>query len=164
MSIAVVFSLATMSGAAKAEQKLAMVDVQQVVQALPQVAVIEQTIQAEFAEQIQEVQRLRSDGEFLLEKLQREKATMSAEQIKALEEQVNTVGQQLQQKGQPLQQNMQRRTQEERNKLFLLIQQAVTAIATEEGYDMVLNANAVPYTKPEYDISQKVLEQVSKAN
>jgi len=162
LSLAALFTLATMSGAANAEQKLAVVNVQEVLQALPQVAVIEQNIQAEFADQIQEVQRLRSDGNFLLEKLQRERATMGADQIKELEGQVNALGQQLQAKGQPLQQNMQRRTEEERRKLFALIQQAIDGIASKDGYDMVLNSNAVPFSKGKFDISQKVLDQVSK--
>ncbi len=163
ISIALLFTLATVSSAANAEQKIGVVDVQQVLQALPQVAVIEQNINAEFADQIQEVNRLRSDGNFLVEKLQREEATMSPEQIKELQDQINSVGQQLQQKGQPLQQNMQRRTAEERNKLLGLIKQAIDGIASKEGYDVVLNANAVPFTKPDFDISQQVLDQVSKA-
>ena len=164
LSLAALFSLAAISGAANAEQKLAVVNVQQVLSALPQVAVIEQTINAEFAQQIQEVQRLSADGNFLLEKLQREKATMSASQITELENQVNGIGQQLQAKRQPLAEKMESRTNEERRKLFALIQQAIDGIAAKEKYDMVLNANAVPFTNPKFDISQKVLEQVSKAN
>jgi outer membrane protein len=89
---------------------------------------------------------------------------MSAEQITELEGQVNAVGQQLQDKGQPLQENMQRRTEEERRKLFGLIQQAIEAIAKKDDYDMVLNSNAVPFSVPKFNISQEVLEQVSKAN
>lgn len=164
LSLAALFTLTTISATANAELKLAVVNVQQILQSLPQVAVIEQNINAEFADQIQEVQRLRSDGSFLLEKLQREKATMSAEQIKELENQINSLGQQLQAKGQPLQQNMQRRTEEERRKLFGLIQQAIDAIASKGNFDMVLNSNAVPFSKAKYDISIEVQEQVSKAN
>jgi outer membrane protein len=164
LSLAALFTLATVSGAANAEQKLAVVDIQKVLQALPYVAAIEQEIQEEFADEIQEVQRLRSDGNFLLEKLQRERATMSAKQITDLEAQVNTVGQQLQDKGKPLQDNMQRRTEEERRNLFLLIQQAIDVIAEKDNYDIVLNSNSVPFSMPEFDISQEVLEQVIKAN
>lgn len=164
LSLAALFTLATLSSAVNAEQKLAVVDVQQVLQALPQVAVIEQTINAEFEPQIQEVQRLSADGNFLLEKLQRERATMSPDQITELEAQVNDIGQQLQEKRTPLQQNMQRRTEEERRKLFALIQQAIDTIASKDKYDMVLNSNAVPFSQTKYDISQEVLEQVSKVN
>lgn len=164
LSLAALFTLATISSAANAEQKFAVVDVAQVLQALPQVALIEQNINSEFAEQIQEVQRLSADGNFLIEKLQREKATMSADEIKKLENEVNGIGQQLQEKRQPLQQNMQRRTEEERRKLFALIQQAINVIAAKEKYDMVLNASAVPFSDPKFDISQQVLDQVGKAN
>lgn len=163
MSIVAVFSMAVVANSANAAQKIGVVDVQQVLQALPQVATIEQSINAEFAEDIQEVQRLRSDGNFLVEKLQREEATMSEAQIKELQQQINEIGQQLQAKGQPLQQNMQQRTQEERNKLLGLIKQSIDSIAAKGGYDMILNANSVPYMKPEFDVSQQVLDQVSKA-
>lgn len=155
--------MAVISSAANAAEKIGVVDVQLVLQALPQVATIEDSINAEFADDIQEVQRLRSDGNFLVEKLQREEATMAETQIKELQQQINDVGQQLQAKGQPLQQNMQRRTQEERNKLLGLIKQSIDAIAAAGSYDMILNASAVPFMKDEFDISQQVLEQVSKA-
>jgi outer membrane protein len=59
---------------------------------------------------------------------------------------------------------MQRRTEEERRKLFALIQQSINAIADKEGFDMVLNSNAVPFSAEKFDISQKVLDQVSKIN
>ena len=162
MSLAVLFTMATVSASASAQEKIGIVDVQQILASLPQVATIEQQINTEFADQIQEVQRLRSDGQYLVEKLQREEATLSATQIKELQTQINAIGSQLQEKGQPLQQNMQRRTQEERNKLLGLIKQAIDAVADKGDYDLILNANSVPFSNPKYDVSQKVLEQVSK--
>lgn len=164
LSIAAILGLSVVSTVASAAQKIGMVDVQLVLQSLPQVAVIEQNINAEFQDQIQEVTAMREEGNFLVEKLQREAATMSEEQKVQLQEQIAALGQQMQVKGQPLQQNMQNRTAEERNKLLALIKQAIDGIAEAEGYDMVLNAQSVPFTKDEFDISQKVLSQVSKAN
>ncbi|MDT0593704.1 OmpH family outer membrane protein [Glaciecola petra] len=164
LSLAVLFTVATMSTAANAEQKIGVVNVQAVLANLPQVATIEQNINAEFADQMQEVQRLRADGNFLVEKLQREEATMSEAQIKELQAQINDIGQQLQQKGQPLQQNMQRRSQEERDKLLGLIGQAIQAIADSGKYDLILNATAVPFAGEEFNITQEVLDRVSKAN
>jgi outer membrane protein len=164
LSIAAILGLSIVSTMASAAQKVGVIDVQLVLQSLPQVAVIEQKINAEFQDQIQEVTAMREEGNFLVEKLQREAATMSEDQKKQLQEQIQTLGQQMQQKGQPLQQSMQNRTAEERNKLLGLIKQAIDGIAAKEGYDMVLNAQSVPFAKDEYDISQKVLDQVSKAN
>jgi outer membrane protein len=164
LSVAAILGLALVSTVASAAQKVGVIDVQLVLQSLPQVATIEQTINAEFQDQIQEVTAMREEGNFLVEKLQREAATMSEEQKQQLQEQIAVLGQQMQQKGQPLQQNMQARTAEERNKLLALIKQAIDTIAAKEGYDMVLNAQSVPFAKDEFDISQQVLSQVSKAN
>lgn len=162
LALTLLFSLASVSTVAQAEQKLAVVNVQQILVALPQFAAIDQTIQAEYSEQIQEVQRLQNDGNFLLEKLQRERATMSETQIKELEEQVVSARQQLQAIAQPLQQAIQQRTDEERRKLVDLIQQAISGIAAKDGYDMVLSVAAVPYFSPKSDISQQVLDQLTK--
>ncbi|MFC3121900.1 OmpH family outer membrane protein [Agaribacter flavus] len=156
--------LSVMSVVANAADKVGIVDVQRIIQSLPQIAAIEQSINEEFKDQRQEIQKLQSDGNFMVEKLQRESATMSEEEKTKLQQQIQELGQQLQQKAQPLQQNIQARTNEERQKLFGLIQQAINGIATEEGYDIILNAGSVPFAKPEFDISSKVLDKVSQAN
>lgn len=159
LSIAALFAVASVASAA---QKLAVVNIQQVLVSLPQFAVINDNINAEFADQIKEFQRLQNDGNFLIEKLQREQATMSPEEIKKLEQEVLALRQQIQTKGQPLQTSIQRRTDEEQRKLLGLIQQAIQSIAKDEGYDMVLSVAAVPYFSEKDDISQRVQDQVSK--
>ena len=51
-----------------------------------------------------------------------------------------------------------------RNKLLGLIKQAIDAVAAKEGYDVVLNSGAVAFAKEEHDLSEQVLQQVSKTN
>ncbi|GLR70827.1 OmpH family outer membrane protein [Agaribacter marinus] len=153
-----------MSVAANAAEKIAVVNMQLIIQSLPQVAAVEQAINEEFKDQRQELQKLQSDGNFMMEKLQREAATMSEDEKVKLQTQIQELSQQLQQKGQPLQQSIQRRTNEERQKLIILIRQAIASIAEAEGYDLIVDASAVSFAKPEYDISSKILDQVSKAN
>ncbi len=164
LAVVLLAGFSMMSMAANAADKIGVVDVQMILQSLPQIATIEQNINEEFRDQRQEIQKLQSDGNFMVQKLQRESATMSEEEKVKLQEQIQALSQDLQAKAQPLQQNIQRRTNEERQKLFGLIQQAIDGIAAKEGYDLVLNRTAVPYVKQEFDISQKVLDQVSKAN
>lgn len=156
-------SASVLSAPAMAEQKIAVVDVQAVIQSLPQLADIQTRIQEEFKDQIQAVNSKQEEFNFLVQKLQRESATMSEDEQKALQEQIIALRDDLQQTGQPLQQSIERRQAEERNKLLGLIKQAIDGIAAKEDFDMVLNATAVPYAKTEHDISQKVQEQVSKA-
>ena len=150
---------AMFSTAAMAEQKIGVVNVQGIFQALPQAAEIQNAIQLEFKEQVDEVNLLQRDGQLYTEKLQRDAATMSEQEKKIL-----SVREQLSQKVQPLQQNIQRRQNEERNKLLALIKQAIDAVAAKEGYDIVLDAPAIVYADESHDMSQQVLDQVSKIN
>jgi outer membrane protein len=146
-----------------ADQKVGVVDVQGIVRSLPKFAEIAQVVTSEFKDQIQEVNTQSEEYNFLLQKLQRESATMGADEKKKLEDQIIALQKTLQEKTGPLQQNMQRREQEEQRKLLGLVMQAVEKIAADGKYDIVLNRSTTPYAKPEFDISQKVLEQVTKA-
>lgn len=157
-------SSALVSTSVMAEQKIGVVDVQGVFQAMPQAAEISNNIQMEFKDQIEEVNQLQRDGQFFAERLQRDAATMSEQEKKELQQKILDVREQLAAKGQPLQQNIQRRSNEERNKLLALIKQAIDAVAAKEGYDLVLNAGAVSFAKEQHDLSEKVLKQVDKTN
>lgn len=146
-----------------AEQKIAVVDIQGIFQAMPQAAEISANIQAEFKTQIDEVNQLQKDGQFYAERLQRDEATMSEQEKTEIQEKILDVRRQLSEKAQPLQQNIQRRSQEEQNKLLALISQAIDSVANKQGYDVVLNAGAAAFAKEEFDISKDVLDQVNKA-
>ncbi|OFI34293.1 hypothetical protein BFC17_22135 [Alteromonas lipolytica] len=155
---------AMFSSAAMAEQKIGVVNVQQIFQALPQAAEIQNAISMEFKDQVDEVNLLQRDGQLYAEKLQRDAATMSAAEKKELEDKILAVREQLSQKVQPLQQNIQRRTNEERNKILGLIKQAIDTVAAANKYDLVLDAPAVVYADTKDDLSQKVVDQLSKLN
>lgn len=165
-TIATTVLLATtlLSTAAVAAQKIAIIDVQGVIQALPQTAQIVQGINNEFKAQFAEVQKLQKDGESEVEKLQRDGATMSEAQKKASQEKIMAIRAELQEKATPLQQEVQRRQNEEQTKLLGLVKQAIDAVAKAENYDVVLNAGAATFAKPEFDISEKVLAKVSQSN
>ncbi|MCP3427778.1 OmpH family outer membrane protein [Opacimonas viscosa] len=152
------------SASASAMQKIAVVDVQAVLQSLPQTQAIVASINNEFKAQFEEVQNLQKDGEFNVEKLRRDGATMSEAQKKELETKIMDIRAQLQQKATPLQQEVQRRQNEEQTKLLGLVKQAIDAISAAEDYDLVLNAGAATFVKPEFNISQKVIDRVSQAN
>lgn len=153
---------AMMSGAVQAEQKIGVVNVQGIFQSLPQAATIQQTIAAEFKDKTEEVSRLEKDIKYYLEKNQRDAATMSDKEKKELETKIIELRNDYTAKAQPLQQEIQKRAQEEQNKLLGLIRQGIEAVSAKEKYDLVLNANAVTFVNPEFDISKAVVEQVNK--
>ena len=147
-----------------AEQKIGAVNVQGVFQAMPQAASIQETIAAQFKDKTEEVSRLEKDIKYYLEKNQRDAATMSPKEKTELEGKIIALREEYTAKAQPLQQEIQKRLQEEQNKLLGLIKQGIDAVASKEKYDVILNSNSVAFINPDNDISKLVLEQVSKIN
>ncbi|MUH71557.1 OmpH family outer membrane protein [Psychrosphaera haliotis] len=144
-------------------ESIAVVDVQKVVAQLPQMAAMQQQLQKEFAGAAEEVEKLKSDIQFSMEKFQRESMTMSQEQQEKLRTDIEQMQQSYQAKAQPLQENIRRRQGEERNKIMAIIKTAVDEVAAEKKIDVVLQAQSVAFVKPEKDISELVLEKASKA-
>ena len=153
---------AMFSSAAMAEQKIGVVSVEAVFQQMPQAVGIAQTIAAEFKDQVDEVERLKKDIEYQINKRQREAATMSEAQIKELEDKIIELRNDYASKAQPLQQSIQRRQAEERNKLLGLIQQSIQKVAADGNFDLVLGGNSAVFAKPEFDLSQQVLDHVKE--
>lgn len=146
-----------------AEQKIGVVDVQGIVRTLPQFAEINQTVGAEFKDEIQQVNTQQEEYNFLLQKFQRESATMSDAEKKKLEDQIIALQKVLQEQAGPLEQKMQRRVQDEQRKLLGLVMQVVETIADDKKYDLILNKSNIPFVKAKFDITQEVLDQVTKA-
>ena len=152
------------SSAVFAEQKIGAVNVQGIFQAMPQAASIQESIAAEFKDKTEEVSRLEKDIKYYLEKNQRDAATMSAKEKTELEGKIIALREEYTGKAQPLQQEIQKRLQEEQNKLLGLIKQSIDAVAAKGKYDVILNANSVAFINPDHDISKLVLDQISKIN
>ncbi|ALT00338.1 hypothetical protein AT746_05415 [Lacimicrobium alkaliphilum] len=151
-----------LSSAAMAAQKIGVVNVQGIFQSLPQAAVIQENIRNEFKDQIEEIGRMEKDIKYYMEKRERDAATMSDAERKELEDKLISLRDEYAGKTQPLQQQIQTRQGEERDKLLGLIKQAIDGIAEKENYDLVLNSNAVAYMAEANNLSQQVVDQVSK--
>jgi outer membrane protein len=159
---AAVLGTSMLSSAAMAVQKIGVVNVQGIFQSLPQAAVIQENIRNEFKDQIEEIGRMEKDIKYYMEKRERDAATMSDAERKELEEKLISLRDEYAGKTQPLQQQIQTRQGEERDKLLGLIKQAIDGIAEKENYDLVLNSNAVAYMAEANNLSQQVVDQVSK--
>ena len=56
------------------------------------------------------------------------------------------------------------KTENSFERIELAKQKAEEEKAAKEQYDVIYNAGAAVYAKPEFDLSEKVIQQVSKAN
>lgn len=155
-------SFMMLGNASAKDMKFGFVDLQAVAAKLPQMEAIKLTVNEEFKERVDVIEKLQADLKFQEEKLKREGATLSTAQQDELKTKINGMKQELRAKGTPLQQQMQRRFVEEQNKVMLLVQQAIEQISKDEGYDMIMRRESIIFS-PEptkYDISEKVVNKV----
>lgn len=149
--------------AAAKEMKIAFVDVQAVAAKIPQSAAMQEGIRKEFADRVEAVNKLEKDINFNIEKMRRDGPTMSAEQQEKLKSTLTSQRQQYEQLARPLDEEIRTRQAEERNKILGMIKTAIDVVAARDNFDLVLNSGAAVFAKPEYDISEAVAAQVSKA-
>ncbi|ATP08549.1 MULTISPECIES: OmpH family outer membrane protein [Aeromonas] len=151
-------------GSALADTKIAVVDMGEVFQKLPQREAVSKKLKGEFEPRMRELQKLESDGQKLVEKFKKDEAFMSADQKKQNQEKLAKLQMEFNQKRQAFEQDNGRRQSEERNKILTKVQAAIDSIAKSNGYDLVLERNAAPYAASKLDISAQVISQVSKSN
>lgn len=150
------------SSAMAADQKIAVVNFQEVMQKIPQTAAIMQSLESEFKDEKAAVTQLEKDIKYYQEKQNRDSALMSQKEKEELDTKIKSLFAEYQAKGQALQKQATARQNQETNKIIALVRQAVDGIAVKGGYDLVLAQAGVIYAKPEHSITDKVVETVSK--
>jgi len=144
------------------EQKIAVINVQEAISQIPQAAVLMQTLESEFKDDKAVIAQMQKDLTFEDENLKRNGSLMSDKEKKALQTKMSGLYQQYQVKIKAFQQKVNQRKNEGTNKLVALVIQAVDNIAAKENYDLVLGKASVVFSKPKYNITPQVVEQVSK--
>jgi outer membrane protein len=150
------------SSAMAAEQKIAVVNFQEVMGKIPQTAAVMKSLEAEFKDEKAVLAQLEQDIKYLQEKKKRDGSLMSEKEIADLDEKMASLFQDYQTKGKAFQQETGTRKNEETNKIIALVRQAIDNIAAKGNYDLVLEQSAVVYAKPDTTITSEVVEQVSK--
>ena len=163
-AIAILATLMMGTSASAFAHKVGIVDMQEIYKQIPQMAKVEQTLQAEFAERRQELEKLQGDIRFEAEKFKRESTTMSQAQKDALREKVEGMQKNLAEKGRPLEQEIKVRQNQELAKVQSLIIKAIEDIAKDGKYDEVKVKDTTIYFNPKtvVDLSSKVVDKVSK--
>ena len=138
-AIAILATLMMGTSASAFAHKVGIVDMQEIYKQIPQMAKVEQTLQAEFAERRQELEKLQGDIRFEAEKFKRESTTMSQAQKDALREKVEGMQKNLAEKGRPLEQEIKVRQNQELAKVQGLIIKAIEDIAKDGKYDLLYN-------------------------
>ncbi|MFC3394618.1 molecular chaperone Skp [Brenneria rubrifaciens] len=148
------------SASVQAADKIAVVNVSSIFQQLPQRETVAKQLENEFRGRATELQSMEKELQTKMQKLQRDGSTMKASDRNKMEKDVIAQREQFSTKAQAFDQDNRRRQMEERNKILTRIQDAVKTVASKEGYDVVIDANAVAYAANAKDITADVLKQV----
>nr|WP_246538749.1 molecular chaperone Skp [Nissabacter archeti] len=148
------------SAGVQAADKIAVVNVSSIFQQLPARDAVAKQLESEFKSRATELQGMERDLQTQMQKLQRDGSTMKASERSKLEKSVMAQRETFSSKAQAFEQDNRRRQMEERNKILSRIQDAVKSVASKEGYDVVIDANAVAYANADKDITADVLKQV----
>jgi outer membrane protein len=145
-----------------ADQKIAVVNFQEIMGKIPQTAALMQSLEAEFKDEKIIITQLEKDIKYNQEKLKRDGALMSKKEKDDLNVKIQGLFTEYQTKGKALQDKASQRQNQETNKIIALVRQAVDSIAIKEKYDLVLSQQAVIYAKPGNSLTDAVVERVSK--
>lgn len=150
------------SAAAQADVKIGVVDVPLVLSKLPQKDEVGEKLKKEFADRVQKVEKMRSELQSLESKLQKDGALMSETEQSEQLRKLKSLQAQYQIEGQSLDEDSRRRQAEERNALLQKVKTAIDAVAARDGFDVVLQGGGVVYAKPNMDLSEKVIAEITK--
>lgn len=148
------------SASVQAADKIAVVNVASIFQQLPQRETVAKQLENEFKGCASELQKMEIDLQTKMQKLQRDGSTMKASDRSKSENDLMAQREQFSNKAQAFEQDNRRRQMEERNKILSRIQDAIKSVASKDGYDIVIDANAVAYVGNAKDITADVLKQV----
>nr|WP_314267164.1 molecular chaperone Skp [uncultured Moellerella sp.] len=153
-------SLALAMSAGAYADKIAVVNVGEIFQNMPARESVTKQLESEFKGRASELQGLEKDLQSRIEKLQRDGKTMKQSDREKLEKELIAKRDAFSEKAQKFDEDNRRRQGEERNKILSRIQDAIKVVAAKDGYDVVIDKNAVAYSKDSVDITSKVQKQV----
>ncbi|RUO44351.1 molecular chaperone [Aliidiomarina taiwanensis] len=164
LALAMTVAMATVPAAhaQSAGVKIAVVDVRAVFEQLPQSREIAETIEMEFKERAERLREMETSMTEQQERLQRDEAIMSEEEIQQAALQLQQQFQEYQERREALSEQLNRRRNEERNRVLGQIQQVVNDIADSEDFDLVIEAGNVAFAKSSLNITNRVIERMTR--
>lgn len=145
-----------------AEQKLAIVNFQEVMAKIPQTGILMSELENEIKDDKAIIVQLEKDIQYNKEKQKRDSSLMTKKEQDELNAKIASLFKEYQTKGQALNEHIAKRQTEESNKLIAIVRQVIDNIAKKGGYDLIIEQKAAAFAKPELDITAQVVENVSK--
>lgn len=143
-----------------AQDKIAVVNINKILQKLPQIITVEKNIEHEFKIRAQKLQDKEKALQKKIQMLQRDSLSIkNIDKIKVESDIIKQKEKFIKQLKDFEKDNNQRNI-EERNKILIKIQNEVNKIALKEGFSIVIDASSIIFLVKSKDITEDVLKQV----
>lgn len=156
----VILSSSMYAQAADAAQKIGYVSTGQAMAQLAKRYNVAEKLRGEFKDRIDELRGIESKIKAKVDKVKRDGELMSASERTQIKREMASLESNYKLKAKALQEDQRRRGAEEEQKLVQKIRKAIQDVAKKEGYDIIVDANAVLFASPKDDLSTKVISAV----
>lgn len=143
-------------------EKIAVLGVQQALLASDAAADFRAKLKSEFTKDEKKILDLEKQVKSAREKLAKNQGLVSAEEFKQQRIQFQKLFAEYQRSGQALQQKKMEREQAFLKEMKPLLDKVIRGLIEKEGFDLVVNKQAVLFNKHELDITPKVVELLNK--
>jgi outer membrane protein len=138
--------------------KIAVVDIQKVIQSAPQMKAIQKKLETNFKARREKLVASETGLKADMEKFKRESSVLSEKQKKELEKTILTKQQNLQHDGEKYQQDLSAYQNELMEDFYNNIRKTIKEVAEKNQFELVLQKDAAPYSISQLDITAQVLQ------
>ncbi len=155
--------LITLPQLAVAEKKIGFVNPRQAISQSEEVQASQLEMKSDMGDERAKLQKLQKEIQQIDQKLQKENMTLSDKQKKNLQDKRESKMIEARQLSKLVQKRMKGEQQQIVKKMRPKVMEAVKEIANNQGYDVVLNVQAVMYADEGMDITQQVIKKLNEA-
>jgi outer membrane protein len=156
----VIVSSSFFANAAEAAQKVGYVSTAYIISKFPQIETINKKIEAEIKDDKAELERLGAQIETKKQEILRNEELLGPQGVQKLEIEINNLSGEGKIKQEAYKKKVQRLQVQARQEMMALIQKATTKVAEKEGFDMVVDSQALLYSDEQSNLTEKVLAEL----
>lgn len=140
--------------------KIGVVDLQKIMQTSKQMKDIQAKLEKEFKPRRDKLVAAEASLKGDMEKFKRDGAILNATQKKDMEKKIITAQQQFERDGQQYQQELSTAHNEAMEGLYTKVREAISKVAKDEKYDIIVQKDAAPFSTEALDVTDKVVKAI----
>jgi len=143
-------------------QKIGVVFPSKIMKESPQRERIIKKLEAEFKGRYEALQTLEKEIANIEKVLKRDGEMMDKSAVTAMQRDGEVKVSEYKINRKAFEEDNRRRQGEEQQKALIVVRDVINEVAKAQGYDIILNGEQVVFAKPGYDISDVIIEEISK--